>query len=163
MKMTNLRRPQKVIAVRMIRAYRMVVDIDFIAAEMNRIKVRTSQYPVTSDPPLSKARIEKTERKNTIDEQQCSIGGGSVPPKPIGPPSRSKHLKMGKNDSPKGTMALSSDIGANGSQVLPALPLPHGQNQQLTLKRLGHPLKVEYMPDTLCGQIRVGTRSLKTC
>jgi len=76
---TNLRRLQRVAALRIIKAYRMVSDeasfvlpgmppIDLIAAERDRMKVSASQDPLLGHPPLIKSRIRKEEKQNTINE-----------------------------------------------------------------------------------------------
>lgn len=76
---TNLRRPQRVTALRIIRVYRTVSDeapfvlalmspVDLIATRRDKIKVRASQNPLPGYPFLTKSRIKKEERQTTIDE-----------------------------------------------------------------------------------------------
>ncbi|XP_050059699.1 uncharacterized protein LOC126550988 [Aphis gossypii] len=84
----NLRRPQRVAALRAIRAYRTVSDeaafvlsnmppVDLIAREKVRIKSRYNDEPNPGDPPVSRDRIKREERKATIVEWQMrwSISG----------------------------------------------------------------------------------------
>uniref|UniRef100_A0A2S2P8X3 Retrovirus-related Pol polyprotein from type-1 retrotransposable element R1 n=1 Tax=Schizaphis graminum TaxID=13262 RepID=A0A2S2P8X3_SCHGA len=76
-----MRRPQRVAALRTIRAYRTVSDeaafllahmppVDLIAGKRARIKARVSADPAPGDPPLSRYRIKREERKVTINEWQ---------------------------------------------------------------------------------------------
>lgn len=74
---TNLRRPQRTAALRVIRAYRTVSDdaafllagmppVDLLAMERGRIKARAAKPPVEGVRPTSKAAIRSAERKSTI-------------------------------------------------------------------------------------------------
>ncbi|KAE9531571.1 hypothetical protein AGLY_010777 [Aphis glycines] len=74
---TILRRPQRVAALRTIRAYKMVSDeaafvlsgmppIDLINEESARIKARASKDPLPSVPPPTRITKKKEERRATI-------------------------------------------------------------------------------------------------
>jgi len=76
-----LRRPQRVAALRAIRAYRTVSDeaafvlasmppVDLIAEERSRIKARLAEDPALGAPPHPRSNIKKEERLVTIADWQ---------------------------------------------------------------------------------------------
>uniref|UniRef100_A0A2S2PSC1 Retrovirus-related Pol polyprotein from type-1 retrotransposable element R1 2 n=1 Tax=Schizaphis graminum TaxID=13262 RepID=A0A2S2PSC1_SCHGA len=78
---TNLRRPQRSTALRVIRAYRTVSDeaafvlagmppADLVANERARIKVKMSEVLQQGERPHTKAKVKRIERKKTIQEWQ---------------------------------------------------------------------------------------------
>ncbi|XP_016664939.1 uncharacterized protein LOC107885757 [Acyrthosiphon pisum] len=75
---TILRRPQRVAALRTIRAYRTVSNeaafvlsgippVDLIAAERARIKARALEVPLPGDSPPTRSKIKEEERRITIE------------------------------------------------------------------------------------------------
>jgi len=78
---TILRRPQRVAALRTIRAYRTVSDeaafvlsgmppVDLVAEERARIKARVLEVPPPGDSPPTRSKIKEEERRITIEEWQ---------------------------------------------------------------------------------------------
>jgi hypothetical protein len=78
-----LLRPQRVIALRVIRAYRMVSDeaalllaymppANLLAEERSRIRSRRKQQPLPDAPPMSLEKIKSLERKTTLEIWQRS-------------------------------------------------------------------------------------------
>lgn len=76
---TNLRKPQRAAALRIIRAYRTVSDkiafllvgmrpVNLIVVERDRIKVRASQDLLSGNLPLTKFRIREEDRQITMNE-----------------------------------------------------------------------------------------------
>ncbi|KAL4091475.1 hypothetical protein QTP88_026162 [Uroleucon formosanum] len=90
---TILRRPQRVAALRTIRAYRTVSDeaafvlsgmlpVDLVAEERTRIKARGSEDLLPDYSPPTRTTIKKEERRTTIAEWK---GDGKAPQRPHGP------------------------------------------------------------------------------
>lgn len=78
----NLVRPQRAIALRIIRAYRTVSDeaalvlagmppADLLAKERKRIRTRTAAPPIPDAIPISKPAIKRLERSVTITQWQA--------------------------------------------------------------------------------------------
>ncbi|KAF0741942.1 Retrovirus-related Pol polyprotein from type-1 retrotransposable element R1, partial [Aphis craccivora] len=149
---SHLVRAQRLIALRVIRAYRTVSDeaalllagmppADLLALERGRLKERFGSTPLPGQAPISKDSIRRSERSTTLDLWQR------------------RWLFSNKGMWTKSPAHVPHDPVFDCSRLLSILLEPHGEGNQSSLcpvraelaERLGDRLSVAALSKIICG------------